>query len=126
MFHPSGERDSCRLANVDVFFEGRRLEHACSEVGEADRRWGLPCAGIVRRRLIQLSAAETLAVLETVRPMGFRPLAGPRDGQFAVDALPPMRLIFRPAHDPVPCLPDGDIDLAQVTAIRILAIAAHH
>lgn len=108
---------------MDVSFVGSRLEYACTRADEGDRRWGLACAKLVRRRLVQLSAAETLAVLELVRPTCLRPLDGARRGQFAVSALAPISLIFSPEHDPVPSLPDGRVDLDEVTAIRILAIA---
>ena len=36
------------------------------------------------------------------------------------------RLLFEPAHDPLPRKPDGGLDWAGVTAIRILGVEDYH
>jgi len=38
----------------------------------------------------------------------------------------PYRLIFEPAHDPLPLDENGSLDWARVTAIRILLIEDYH
>jgi proteic killer suppression protein len=77
-------------------------------------------------RLTELSAAATLAEMGFLPPARCHPLTGDRDGQFAVDAGPLMRVIFEPAHDPIPRRPDGGIDLANITAIVILEVIDYH
>lgn len=111
---------------MDLHFRSRALQRACTEEGESDRLWGAACARIVRLRLVQLAAAETLAVVETLRRARLRALSGQRDGHFAVDALPPACLILEPWHDPVPTLPDGNVDKARITAIYIVAVENSH
>jgi proteic killer suppression protein len=111
---------------MELNFKSRTLQRACSEKRESDRLWGAECARIVRRRLVQLAAAETLAVIRTLHAAKLRALSGSRDGQYAVDALPPACVILEPWHDPVPTLPDGRLDTAKITAVRILAVEHSH
>ena len=75
---------------------------------------------------MELRAADTLADISTLPPARCHQLSGDRAGQFAVDVRHPFRLIFEPAHDPVPRKEDGGIDLPRVTAIRILEVTDYH
>ena len=75
---------------------------------------------------MELRAADTLADISTLPPARCHQLSGDRAGQFAVDVRHPFRLIFEPAHDPVPRKEDGGIDLTRVTAIRILEVTDYH
>jgi proteic killer suppression protein len=111
---------------MDLYYKSRKLQKVCESQRESDRVWGAECAKIVRRRLAQLAAAESLAVIETVPPARLHSLSGNRGGQFAVDARHPFRLVFEPWHDPVPALPDGGVDKAQITRIRILELEDYH
>lgn len=36
------------------------------------------------------------------------------------------RIVFVPDHDPVPLLPDGGIDVANVTAVEIIEVVDYH
>lgn len=107
---------------MELLFGSDTLQRACTEERESDRLWGADCARIVRRRLVQLAAAESLAVLATVVAAKLRPLPPPHDSVFAVDALPPLCLILEPSHDGAPRLPDGALDRAKITVVRILAV----
>jgi hypothetical protein len=53
-------------------------------------------------------------------------IKGDRKGQFSVDVRHPFRLIFEPAHDPVPTKDDGGLDPAKVTRIRVLSVEDYH
>ena len=75
---------------------------------------------------MELRAADTLADISTLPPARCHQLTGHRAGQFAVDVQHPFRLIFEPAHDPVPRKHDGGIDLTRVTAVRILEVTDYH
>lgn len=107
---------------MELFFGSDTLQRACTEERESDRLWGADCARIIRRRLAQLAAAESLAVIATVAPAKLRPLPPPRDGVFAVDALPPLCLMLEPRREVVSLLPDGSLDKTKITAVRILAV----
>jgi len=41
-------------------------------------------------------------------------------GKYSVDLKHPYRLIFAPAHDPLPELPNGGLDCRRVTIVKIL------
>ena len=68
-------------------------------------------------------AAANVADLVAGRP---HPLKGDRAGQFALDLDRGSRLVFEPAHEPVPIRDDQSIAWDQVTAIRIVFIGDYH
>lgn len=78
------------------------------------------------RRLVVLRAAPSLVEVPHLPPERRHELTGQMKGTFAVDLKHPFRLLFKPAHDPVPTLADGGIDLSQVTAIIILGVEDYH
>ena len=71
-------------------------------------------------RLAVLKNAPALSSVPAARPERRHMLAGRRKGQYAVDLVHPMRLVFEPDHDPVPLTDDGGIDTDQVTAIVVI------
>jgi toxin HigB-1 len=111
---------------MDLHFKSRKLEKACSVERESVRTWGAERSRVVRRRLAELAAAESLAVISTLPPARLHPLSGNHEGQFAVDVQHPFRLVFEPHHDEVARLADGGVDKAKITAIRILAVEDYH
>jgi proteic killer suppression protein len=80
----------------------------------------------VQLRLAQLQAAETLANVIALLFGRCHALKGDRKGQFSVDVRHPFRLIFEPAHDPVPTKDDGGLDPAKVTRVRVLSVEDYH
>jgi proteic killer suppression protein len=111
---------------MEIIFSSRKLAKICSPEKESIRTWGKDNARRVQVRLAQLQAAETLADV-IVLPFGrCHALKGDRKGQFSVDVRHPFRLIFEPAHDPVPTKDDGGLDPAKVTRIRVLSVEDYH
>ena len=53
-------------------------------------------------------------------------LKGDRKGQLSYDLDHPYRLIFVPAHEPVPSKQSGGMDWLRVTAVKILGIEDTH
>jgi proteic killer suppression protein len=47
-------------------------------------------------------------------------------GQFALDLDGGRRLVFEPAHDPIPRKDDGGIDWSAVSRISIVFIGDYH
>lgn len=105
---------------MELFFDDRELERACMMEGESIRAWGDKRAAVVRRRIAQLSAAESLAILSAMPLLQFS--LGDCPGEFTVDVLHPYRLTFAPWLNPLLRSGSGELALAQVTTIRILAI----
>ncbi len=88
--------------------------------------WGRVNARKVRQRMAELSAADTLAVVVKLPAARLHALKGNRKGQYAVDVKHPFRLIFEPAHDPIPTRDDGGVDLEKITRIRVLIVEDYH
>ncbi|MDD4052971.1 MAG: hypothetical protein PHR28_13880 [candidate division Zixibacteria bacterium] len=67
-----------------------------------------------------MQAVENLKQMRSLPQAGCHPLSENRAGQWAVNVQYPYRLIFEPANDPAPKLPDGGIDEERITVVRIL------
>lgn len=89
------------------------------------RRHNLQRAKLIRRRLDDLRAAQTLEVMRNL-PGRCHELKGDRSGQLSVDLDGPYRLLFNPAHDPIPAKEDGGLDWTRVTAIILLGVVNTH
>ncbi len=90
------------------------------------RELGPGMAVKLRRRLMEMRGADTLADLSHLPPMRCHEESQNRAGQFSVDLEHPMRLIFVPAGDAVPRKADGGIDRTKVTAVEIIEITDPH
>lgn len=82
-------------------------------------------AKLIRRRLDDLRAVETLEVMRNL-PGRCHELKGNRAGQLSLDLDGPNRLIFVPYHDPIPKKPDGGLDWNGVTVIKVLGVEDTH
>ena len=110
---------------MDISFGTNRLRDDCNDQRRLNRRYGAEMAKVISRRLDDLRAAR---VLEDMRNLPGRchELLADRAGQFSLDLRGPYRLLFVPAHDPVPRLPVGGINWAQVTAVEIIGVEDAH
>jgi toxin HigB-1 len=111
---------------VDLLFGSNKLRKTCTSDAEAVKVFGPQCATRLRTRLDDMAAAATMAILRTLPQARCHELVGDRKGQLAVDLKQPYRLVFEPANNPVPLKPDGGLDWAKVTAIRILEVVDYH
>ena len=111
---------------MKIIFQTRKFEKAANSESLGNRHWGTARAAKVRQRLVELAAANTLADMSTLPPPRCHQLTENLDERFTVDISPKERLIFEVADDPIPREPDGGIDLAQVTAIKVLRIENYH
>ena len=80
----------------------------------------------LRQRMVELKAADVLAVISHLPPPRLHELTGKQKGVFSVDVAHPYRLLFIPADDPVPTKNDGGIDLEAVESIEIIDIVNTH
>jgi proteic killer suppression protein len=111
---------------MDILFRSPRWEKECNDSRLLSRRQGAVRAKLIRRRLDELAAADTLAVLRTLPQARCHELKGDRAGQLSVDLDGPYRLLFEVANNPRPQKPDGGLDWPRVTAVRILGIEDTH
>jgi plasmid maintenance system killer protein len=111
---------------VDILFQDRKLEKVCNDQSLLVRKYGPLRAKLIRRRLDEFRAADTLEVMRTLPQVRCHELRGDREGTLAVDLDHPYRLIFEVANDPVPRKPDGGMNWREVTAIKVLAVEDYH
>lgn len=105
-------------------FRSASLRTSCNDSRKGLKKFGDARFRVIRRRLDDLLAAANL--LELPPASRCHPLKGKRAGQFAVDLDGGWRLVFEPANDPLPHLPDGSLDRSRVSAITILEITDYH
>ena len=110
---------------MDIVFRTTKLRNECDDFKLLKRRHKEQRAKLIRRRLDDLHAAETLEVMRRL-PGRCHELSGNLKGQLSVDLDGPYRLLFEPAQDPVPAKPDGGLDWSRVTAIRVLGVEDTH
>jgi proteic killer suppression protein len=111
---------------MDIRFNSTKLQKICSSESRMKAELGQATAGKLRQRLMELSAAATLAQISRLPPARCHEHTGDNKGKLTVDLVHPYRLVFRPNHDPVPLKPDGGLDWEQVTSILILGIEDPH
>ena len=111
---------------MEILFQDRKLEKACDDKSRLSRKYGMECAELIRRRLGDLGKAKNLEGMRGLSQARCHELKGKRAGTLAVDLKHPYRLIFEPAHNPIPRKADGGLDWTEVTAIRVLAVEDYH
>ena len=105
---------------MDILFRTKKFCKQCNSGKELSRAYGPRMARLIRRRLDELRAADTLEEIRSLPQARCHELTGDRKGQLSVDLAHPKRLIFVPANEPVPTKPDGGLDWSKVTAVKIL------
>ena len=113
---------------MEVSFKSKRLQKQLSEERQLQKVHGARRAKLLKRRLLALQAARSLADLwpPFSGPERCHELTGNRQGQLSMDLDHPYRLIFCSAHEPVPRTKESGLDWSGVTAIRILAVEDTH
>ena len=117
---------------MEISFISKKLEKEFNEGARLVKAHGPKRAEKIRRRMAVLRAAVTLCDFWPPKsgPSRCHELAeGDRKGKFhlSVDLDYPYRLIFTPAHDPIPTHADGGgLDWSKVTAVTILGVENTH
>ena len=111
---------------MDIVFESARIQRVLTNSKRARGKYGPKGAERLMRRLDELRAAETLEDMRYLPQARCHELRGNLKGILSVDAQHPLRLLFRPASNPVPKTPDGGLDWAGVTTIEILGVEDTH
>jgi proteic killer suppression protein len=110
---------------MDIMFISRKLEKEFNTHRKLVRSYGPKRAKLIERRMNALRAADSLDDMRLL-PGRCHELRENRSGQLAVSLDGPYRLVFEPANDPIPTLPDGGLDWSRVTAVRILEVVNYH
>jgi len=110
---------------VDILFTDEKLKRLLNTERVLKREYGIANAKVFARRMSDLRAAPRLKDMALL-PGRCEELKLDRRGQLSLRLHGGYRLVFEPAHDPVPRRPDGGLDWAAVTGIRILDIVNYH
>jgi proteic killer suppression protein len=110
---------------IDISWADHKLERTCADERTGRRRFGAERWKLLKRRLMSLDAAPTLADMNGV-PGKCHALRADRAGEFAVHLDGSYRLVFEVDHEPVPERTSGGIDETRVTSIRILEVVNYH
>lgn len=111
---------------MDISYKTNSLRNICEKGKEAVRALGDKGGKKLMQRMNELSSFECLADVPRFPPARCHQLHGNRKGQFSIDLEHPYRLIFEPAHNPMPRVADGGIDMKSVTKIKIIEIDDTH
>lgn len=105
---------------MKLSYRNRKLEKSVDSLSAIAANYGTR-AKLVNQRKNDLESSPTL---ETMRTLGghCHELTGNLKGKLAVDISGNHRIIFEPAHNPIPIKEDGGLDWKQVTEITILDI----
>ena len=108
---------------METTFADESLEHICQQAKLAKKVLGAESAAKLQRRLNEMFNAENVGELVAGRP---HPLAGNRNGHFALDLHGGKRIVFKPTLQPPPLKPDGSIDWKLVTKVTITELGDYH
>ncbi|MGE0704010.1 MAG: hypothetical protein AB7F89_10260 [Pirellulaceae bacterium] len=107
---------------MDISFANLSLQELVQSTVRSDAHFGPQDGALLRQRLCELLAANSLAIAASVPTLGMKKL-GSRNGGFGVRVRSRLRLVFEVADSNAPRVGgDGNVDLAKVGAIRILAV----
>lgn len=106
-----------------IRFRTRRLQIICNDVKAARKALGKRCAEILRKRLDDMQASESLQTMRHL-PGRCHELKGDRGGEFAIDLEHPKRLVFEPLDGAERA--GGGLDWSSITAIEIVDIVDYH
>jgi len=98
----------------------------CSKSAEARKHLGAKGGLKLQQRMMELSAADSLADISGLPPARCHELTKDRAGQLSVDLQHPYRLLFVVGNDPRPERENGGLDWEGVTEIVIVEIADTH
>lgn len=110
--------------DLDILFSNAREAALYNDSKKLRLKHGDKRAKIIRRRLDELHAANTLQDLQGIGRC--HEWKEDKDFIISIDLDGPYRLLFVPAHDPLPTKSDGGLDRDRVLAIRIIGINDPH
>lgn len=110
---------------MDISFRQSQLRKYCNDDRKLKKQYGLEMAKAIRRRLDDLRAVPNLEDMRAL-PGRCHELHGNLAGHMSLDLRGPYRLLFVPAHNPLPTTADNGIDWSKVTAIEILGVEDPH
>ena len=79
---------------MQIKYKNTKIEKVCSNASKAEKTYGERIAEKIQMRIDQIKASDTIDYLINYRIGRCHSLTGDRDGQYAMDLVHPLRLIF--------------------------------
>lgn len=111
---------------MDILFASSGIAKDFSNSKRLVQRFGDRRGRLIAQRLQEFRAADVLEDLRNLPGPRCHELKENRNGQLAVNLDHPYRLVFEPANEPIPRMPDGGLDWTTVTAVRIREVVDYH
>ena len=86
---------------MKVEYKNRSIEKVCTIASIAEKKYGTRMAELIHRRVDQIIAAESVEQLIQFQIGRCHPLHQNREGQYAMDLVHPMRLVFEKKGDEI-------------------------
>ncbi|GAB3354424.1 killer suppression protein HigA [Arachidicoccus ginsenosidivorans] len=110
---------------MEIFFATKKLQKELENLNTLKKAFGTN-AKRISKRLDDIRASRNLATLVLLQGANCHLLIGNKKGQWAIQISGNLRLTFRIHNTPIPLLPNGAIDLEQITEIEIINIIDYH
>src|ERR1700722_17614249 len=91
---------------MEIRYSTPELQKLCEQQKQMQKKLGAICAKKLRNRLEDIASVLNVSELVAGRP---HPLKGDRQGQFALDLVHPLRLVFESANNPIPRHNDNSV-----------------
>ena len=86
---------------MEVEYRNSSIEKVCTNASIAEKKYGSKMAEKIQLRIDQIKAATTVEEMIQFRIGRCHPLQHNRQGQYAVDLVHPMRLVFTKKGDEI-------------------------
>ena len=110
---------------MDIKFKNNKLKKYANDDAFAKKKLGPKRAKLLKLRLDDLRAAESLEDLKYVSG-SYHELGQNRKGQWACNLDQPYRLIFIPQENPIPTDNDGKYIWCEIEGIELIEIIDYH
>ena len=110
---------------IEIEWSDRKLQRAATTDRGGQRMLGSDRWSAFKRRLRTLEVADCLDDVREA-PGKFHPLSADKAGAWAASLSANWRLVFEPADNPLPTLPDGGLDIRSVRSVRIVRVEDYH
>jgi len=110
---------------VKITYKNNKLEKSLTIDKELIKTYG-ELAKKIKQRINQLTEADNLSIIAQLPALRLHAYKGGRVGEWSVDIKDNWRIIFEIAHEPVPKLEDGGVNLLVIKAIEIVSVEDPH
>lgn len=86
---------------MQVNYKNRQIEKICTNASVAAKKFDKRTVGLIQQRVDEIHAADSVEMLVQFGIGRCHPLVGDRKGQFAMDLVHPLRLVFEVIRDEI-------------------------